>query len=106
MSLLDDIFDSTLTVYPRTGLSARGVPGFGASYEVPCYLEPGLKRIVNDKGEVVSSSLFGMFKADCGIKINDEAVYDSRRYRAVAVDSFTCPGEDPHVEIHFQGCAV
>jgi len=105
MGLLDDIFDSTVTVYPRTGLSARGIPGFGESYEVPCYVESGIKRVVNDKGEVIAASLFGMFKTDCGIEINHEIEYNSRRYRAAVIHPFACPDEEPHLEIHFQGRA-
>ncbi|MCL5105672.1 MAG: YqbH/XkdH family protein [Armatimonadetes bacterium] len=94
----------TITIYPRTGVGAY-VPKFGASYEETWYIEPGFKTVTDSKGQEIVSSLFGLGPADSALNVNDEIVWNGRRYRAIDVQPLRFGGEAHHVEAYFGSVA-
>jgi hypothetical protein len=96
----DQMLD-TLTIYPQAGNSSHG-PTFGSSYSEAAYVEPGSRIVVDQKGQEVVCNLWTVHGSASTVEIGDEAVYGSRRYIAIAVDTMSMGGAVHHVEVSWR----
>jgi hypothetical protein len=87
-------------VKPHIGNGAYG-PVYGDEYEESCYLEPGYKLVLNQRGEEVVSDLWGVFRAESPIAVNDAFVWNGRTYRVINVQQLRNKGQTHHIEVSF-----
>jgi hypothetical protein len=90
----------TASVRPTAGQGAYG-PVYGTAFGINCYLEPGFRRVTNERGEEVVASLFGVFPATSSLSAGDELTWNDRRYIAVDVQPMSFGGSPDHVEAYF-----
>jgi hypothetical protein len=100
----DDLMVETLEIYPKAGNSSHG-PTFATDFEEDAYVEPGARIAINQMGQEVLCNLFTVHNEDSAVKIEDECVWDERRYVAVTVEPFRMDGVVHHVEVSWRSVA-
>lgn len=105
MGEFDDLMIEGLTIYPKAGFTAHG-PTFSDGYEELVYAEPGSRIAIDQQGQEVLCNLWTVHPAESLVSIQDEAVWDEKRYTAIAVDKLRMDGAVHHVEVSWRGKAT